>query len=125
MNNNSQSIASRLGRMQYAIEGAHRYAKDLPKGTVVAADALAKQHVAIRTADAAQEQAKRDFTMRTRQLGELARSAESLRMQLVRLAESEFGPRDPRMREFRPATQGRHRKLKPVPAKPAPDTQPK
>jgi hypothetical protein len=105
----SYSIGNHLNLISLGARAARSYAAELPKEAMEAATRLEGLFDDLNALNARQEKAKQQLAMLTRELK--AKKQESLRerARLIRLAEATFGPRDPRIKEFRPATEGKVR----------------
>ena len=103
----SFSIANQIHRFDLAVAGAQNYRTEMLKESVALSTTLQVKAVQVRTLAAQQEKAKQDLALLTRQLGTATGEAAIIGAQIVRLAEVDFGPRHPRLREFRPATEGK------------------
>jgi hypothetical protein len=106
----SYSLGNQLNVMSLSISAAKSYAAELPSEAAQSAARLEGHFDAIKTASARQEKAKQQQALATRELVGLMRESRKERARLVRLAEATFGPRDPRIKEFRPATEGKVRR---------------
>ena len=114
----SNSLGNHMNRFGLSIAAAKSYAKELPREAAKAATNLEKLHKEIADLDAQQEKAKQQLVGLTKQLAAKVQAATEERGRIVRLAEATFGPRDPRLREFRPATQGQMTRRIKAPAAP-------
>ena len=123
----SMSIGNQIHRQELAIAGSTLYTKEMPKEAGVAGGSLKRAVVRIRDLAASQERAKQQLATTTQQLNNALAEGNRLTAQIVRLAEATWGPRHPRLREFRPATEGQatkraftRRKTQEMPATPTP-----
>lgn len=105
----SYSTGNHLNFLSLGARAARSYAAELPREAVTVAARLEVFQEEIATLNARQEKAKQQLALLTRELK--AKKTESMRerARLIRLAEATFGPRDPRIKEFRPATEGKVR----------------
>lgn len=111
-----RTTASILDDIHLAVQAAASYAKELPAEAGKVAKALSAQHAALLQLNAAQEKAKQDLSQLTAKLQSGLKEAEQERARIIRFAEAVFGPRDPRVKSFRPNTEG---VVKAAPAKKA------
>ncbi|HEX2570017.1 MAG TPA: hypothetical protein VH877_10710 [Polyangia bacterium] len=105
----SYSIGNHLLFLSRGVRAARSYAAVLPREAMSAADEMETMFDEIETLNAAQEKAKQRVALLTRELKAKKRESMRVRARLIRLAEATFGPRDPRIKEFRPATVGKVR----------------
>ncbi|HEX2568483.1 MAG TPA: hypothetical protein VH877_02915 [Polyangia bacterium] len=105
----SYSIGNHLNFLSLGVRAARSYAPILPKEAVGVADEMAVMFDEITSLNAQQEKAKQTLARLTRELNAKKRESMRARARLIRLAEATFGPRDPRIKEFRPATEGKVR----------------
>lgn len=123
---NSMSIGNQIHRYELVIASADNYSKDMPKEATTAATDLKRTIVRVRELAADQERMKQQLALATQQLQDALGAGRRLTSRIVRMAEATWGPRHPRIREFRPATEGRatkrafKRREQPVAATPAP-----
>ena len=109
----SNSHGNQLGRISLAIKGARSYLSLLPKEAEGCTDRLELKFTLIQDLNAQQEKAKQQVVMTTNRLKTAMKEGREERARLVRLAEATFGPRDPRLKEFRPSTEGKVRTSSP------------
>ena len=107
MPNESNALGNKLNRITLALAGAKSYSKDLPKEAIKATATLDKLAKSVNDLNAKQEKTKQDLARITAQLAEAVKQAEAERARIIRFAEATFGPRDSRLKEFRPVTEGR------------------
>lgn len=103
----SMSVGNQLHRMELALAGAATYTKTMPRETQTIAKRLTKSVATARKLAADQEKAKQDLALATTRLADSLGEGNRDAAAIVRLAEVTFGPRHPRLREFRPATEGK------------------
>ena len=105
----SHSIGNHLNFLSLGVRAARSYAPVLPKEAMGVADEMDVMFGEITSLNAQQEKAKQTLARLTRELTAKKRESMRARARLIRLAEATFGPRDPRIKEFRPATEGKVR----------------
>lgn len=103
----SMSIANQIHRMDLAIAGARSYAKELPKEVEKSVIDLERTLGHVRQLAVVQEKAKQALAIATSQLRQALDEGGRVNAGIVRMAEATWGPRHPRVREFRPMTEGR------------------
>jgi len=106
----SKSLGNQLGRLTLAITGAKAHSGELPKEAGSAAATLEARHKTIMELNEQQEKAKQELARITKQIVSEIKAAQKERSKIVRYAEATYGPRDPRLKEFRPASEGRSKK---------------
>jgi hypothetical protein len=105
----SHSIGNHLNFLSLGARAARSYAAMLPREAGEVAERLEVLFDDLRSLNAQQEKAKQQLAMLTREVKALKKKSCQERSRLIRLAEATFGPRDPRIKEFRPATEGKVR----------------
>ncbi|HEX2570201.1 MAG TPA: hypothetical protein VH877_11630 [Polyangia bacterium] len=106
----SYSLGNQLNFISLSVSAAKSYETALPSEAAQSATRLAGYFDRIKDLSARQEKAKQQQVLATRELAEVMGASRKERARLIRLAEATFGPRDPRIKEFRPATEGKVRK---------------
>lgn len=105
----SYSIGNHLNLVSLGARAARSYAAELPKEAMQAVTRLEGMYDELCDLNARQEKAKQQLALLTRELKAKKQESMRERARLIRLAEATFGPRDPRIKEFRPATEGKVR----------------
>jgi hypothetical protein len=106
----SYSLGNQLNFISLSVSAAKSYATDLPSQAAQSATRLEGYFDRIKELNARQEKARQQQALATRELAEVMGESRKEHARLIRLAEATFGPRDPRVKEFRPANKGRLRK---------------
>lgn len=105
----SHSIGNHLNFLSLGARAARSYAAELPREAGEVAVGLDVLFDELQSLNARQEKAKQQLALLTREVKALKKKSCQQRSRLIRLAEATFGPRDPRIKEFRPATEGKVR----------------
>ena len=101
------NVVNQIHRHEVAIASTEIYAKELPREATATADSLKRAVTRTRDLASAQERAKQQLIVATQQLRDAMHEGKRLNSRILRLAEATWGPRHPRLREFRPGTEGR------------------
>ena len=118
----SHSIGNHLNFLSLGARAARSYAAELPREAGEVAVRLEALLGELQSLNARQEKAKQQLALLTREVKALKKKSCQERSRLIRLAEATFGPRDPRIKEFRPATEGKVRTARAPKAAPVAET---
>lgn len=106
----SNSIGNKVMRMNLAVAGAQKYAKQLPKEAAPLAVTVQKSQATVTQLNQQQEGIKAELAKITKAIQDELKVGDTARGKIVKLAEATFGPKAIELKEFRPATEGKVQK---------------